>query len=207
MRKATGSFLTALSLLLGAGCVGDIGGSAGDDDTAADAGVASACAAGRSYTSFGGDALEATRVQLAAGADRVRIKPYDALATEYAKALGLSTFNTAAYAATFGRPPARWYIEPQASANTIYAAFALAYEACLQHTAADARYTSAPTPTLAHPICRELATRAWHREMTDAEVAVCASFAVDKTNPADPSPKRWAYTCAAVLSASGFLAY
>jgi hypothetical protein len=164
------------------------------------------CEATRTYTGFGNRSLEGDRPAIAAGADRMRVKPYTALAAEYRAALGLTAFDTAVYAATFGRPPARWYIEPAASANTIYAAFALAFDACSQHTAAGPQYAGAPEATLADLNCREHARRAWHREMTDDEAATCATYAVN-TDSADAPRKRWAYACAAVLTASGFLAY
>jgi hypothetical protein len=186
-----------------AACTGNIA-NTGDDD-GDDQPVT--CDQARTYVGFGGDALEADRPMIAAGSDRVRLKPYGALAAEYARALGLGAFNTATFAATFGKPPARWYQEPAASANTIYAAFALAYDACSQFTATAATYTAPPDTTNATTVCRDLAMRAWHREATDAEAAACAGYAIDKTDPAATAPKRWAYTCAAVLSASGFLAY
>ena len=176
---------------------GDDGG--GDDDPAA-------CVQARTYAGFGGS-LEGDRAAIAAGSDRLRVKPFAALAAEYTRALGLATFDTSAYAATFGKPPARWYAEPQASANTIYAAFALAYDACTQHTATGAMYGAAPDATAADQICRDLVRRAWNRDATADEASTCAAYAVSQTDPADAPRKRWAYSCAAVLSASGFLAY
>ena len=199
MRRLTWILVTTL-----AACTGNIG-TTGDDDGGDDQPVT--CDQTRTYTGFGGDALEADRPTIAAGSDRVRLKPYGALAAEYARALGLTAFNTATYAATFGKPPARWYQEPAASANTIYAAFALAYDACTQLTATAATYTAVPDATNAPTVCRDLAMRAWHREATDAEAGACAAYALDKTDSNAPAPTRWAYTCAAVLSASGFLAY
>ena len=201
---------TKLSALLAtltlAACAGEITG--GGDDHSTDAGVdPPSCDVTRSYPGFGGAKLEADRPALAAGTDRLRLKPFTALATEYAAALGLTTFDTSAFATTFGKPPARWFSEPAASANTIYAAFALAYGACTQHTATDALYAAAPTSSTADQLCRSFASRAWHRDANAAEVAACTSYALDKTNPTSAPRARWAYTCAAVLSASGFLTY
>ncbi len=147
------------------------------------------------------------RPVIAARSDRMRLKPFTALATEYSRALGLASFDTSAFAATFGKPPARWFSEPAASASTVYGAFALAFAACTQHTASDAQYASAPDAATADPICRDHARRAWSREATEPEVAACVDYTVNKTNPADAAPKRWAYSCAAVVSATGFLAY
>jgi hypothetical protein len=165
------------------------------------------CALTRSYTGFGGRLLEATRPALEAGADRLRLKPFAALATEYSRALTLAMFDTAAYAATFGKPPARWFNEPSASANTIYAAFALAYDACTQQTATDATYAAAPDPNTATLACHDYVQRAWHRDATAEETAACVTFAIDKTASISNPRARWAYTCASVLSSSGFLTY
>jgi hypothetical protein len=197
------SILFALSSLALAACAGDIAG--GDDDgSGSDEPVV--CEQTRTYQGFGSTPLEVGRAEIAPGSDRLRIKPYGALAQEYARALGLPTFNTNAYASTFGRPPARWYSEPQASANTVYAAFALAFEACSQYTAADASYADAPTASSAAAVCRDIAVSAWRREPSDTEVGACVTYAVDQTAMYEPR-KRWAYACAAVISASGFLAY
>jgi len=194
-------FIATLAL---AGCTGTVDG--GGDDGGGDD-QPPVCEPTRTYLGFGGAALEASRPAIAAGSDRVRLKPFTALATEYAKALGLASFDTKAYAATFGRPPARWFDEPEASANTVYAAFALAYEACTQHTLAPVEFGDAPSATSAGLACREFVRRAWHREATDDEATACVTYTVDQTIPSDPARKRWAYSCAAVLSASGFLAY
>jgi hypothetical protein len=199
------SIMFAVVPLVLAACTGDIAG--GDDDgsgSGSDDPVV--CEQTRSYQGFGSTPLEVGRAEIEPNSDRLRIKPYGALAQEYARALGLATFNTGAYASTFGRPPARWYQEPQASANTVYAAFALAFDACTTYTAAGAPFTTAPDATTAAATCRDIAVRAWHREPTDTEVAACTAYAVDQTAAYEPR-KRWAYTCAAVLSASGFLAY
>jgi hypothetical protein len=200
--------LLVSALSFSVGCIGEIGMTGDDDDDDGDgSGDPVTCQQARTYAGFGGP-LEADRAPIPAGGDRLRVKPFTALALEYARALGLASFDTRTYAATFGRPPARWYAEPAASASTVYAAFALAFDACSQHTAARAAdYSTAPTPVIAERLCRDLARAAWHREATDAEAATCASYAVTQTNSADAPAKRWAYACAAVLSASGFLTY
>ena len=202
MRRLAYPLVSAFMLVA---CVGEVVETDGDDgDEMEDPPVV--CDQPRSYAGFGGP-LETDRPAIAAGSDRMRIKPFAALAAEYRRALGLSTFETAAYAATFGRPPARWYSEPTASANTIYAAFALAYAGCTQKTAAGGVFATPPSTQIADPVCRDFARAAWQREATDSEVAACATYAIEKTHAADPPAKRWAYTCAAVLSASRFLAY
>lgn len=194
-----------LTFALAAGCTGTIDGDG--DDGGDDGPDPVVCEPTRTYIGFGGMPLEQARPAIEAGTDRLRLKPFTALATEYARALGLTTFDTKAYAATFGRPPARWFAEPQASANTVYAAFALAYDACTQSTAQAPLYATAPDATSAGLNCREWVRKAWHRDATDDEVTACTTYAVDQTLTSDPPRKRWAYSCAAVLSASGFLAY
>jgi hypothetical protein len=203
------AILSALSL---AACVGEIGSSGddtGDDDgsgSGSGSGDPVTCEQARTYMGLQGD-LTATRPMIAAGTDRMRVKPYGVLASEYNRSLGLTGFTTNQYKNTFGAAPARWYQEPLASANTIFASFALGYDACSQKTASGADYAMAPSDTVADRLCRDFARAAWQREATDAEAAACVTYATTKTNPADDTRVRWAYTCAAVLSASGFLAY
>lgn len=195
--------LLALTL---AGCVGTIGSSNGDDQTGDDD-TQETCTATRSYVGYGGTPLEADRPTMKPGTDRMRLKPFGALASQYAAALGLASFDTTVYATTFGKPPARWFQEPQASANTVYAAFALAYDGCTRETATDAKYAGTPDATNAPLICNDHIRRAWHREPVQAETDACVNYAVNQTNPSDAPRVRWAYACAAVLTASGFLAY
>jgi hypothetical protein len=190
------------------GCVGDIGGSIGDDDgSGSNEEEPVVCEQVRSYKGFAGTPLESDRLTIEPGSDRIRMKPFVALATEYERALGVAEVVTTSAAATFGRAPARWYAEPQASSNTVYAAFALAYGACTQKTALGGDFAEAPNANSAQRLCRDFAMAAWHREPSVDEITTCATFAVDKTNAADAPAKRWAYTCAAVLTASSFLTY
>jgi len=197
-----------LSALTAAACVGEIGGSEEEGNGSGSGEMPPVtCDQARTYTNFGGADLAADRPTIAAGSDRLRIKPFSTLANEYNRALGITGFSTQAYANTFGRPPARWYEEPAASANTVYAAYALAYSGCTQKTSTGADYAMAPSPTVADRLCRDFARTAWNREATDDEASTCATFAVNQTNPADDTRKRWAYTCAVVLTTSGFLAY
>jgi hypothetical protein len=199
--------LTILFAVSAAGCVGEIGSSSPDDPTeegSNDEPVV--CMAARSYTGFGGP-LEVGRPEIEPGSDRLRIKPFNALSEEYKRSLGLASFDTAPYAATFGRPPARWFNEPQASANTIYAAFALAYGACTVKTSTGTDFAEAPSAASADRHCKDFTRAAWQREASADEIAVCTAYALNKTKPTDAPAKRWAYTCAAVLTASDFLAY
>jgi hypothetical protein len=205
------SMLAILTSLLATACIGEIGGSGGDDDTGSGSGSGSGepvtCDQARTYLGFDGKALTDDRPQIAAYTDRIRMKPFAVLASEYNRALGLSAFNTAIYAGTFGKSPARWFDEPAASAATLQAAFALAYDGCTQSTASGGDFQMAPTATIADRLCRDFARKAWQREATDDEASTCATFAVSQTNAADAPAKRWAYTCAAVLASSDFLAY
>ena len=205
MRQYPFTILLALSVTA---CAGEIAGTDQDGDGSGSSEPEPVvCVAARTYTNLGGQPLDADRPTIEPGSDRLRIKPYAALANEYKAVLGLATFDTSAYAPTFGRPPARWFGEPQASANTIYAAFALAYDGCTQKMATDAQYAAAPSTMAAEVICNDLIRRAWHREPLADETSTCVDFAVNQTKASDEPRKRWAYTCAAVLSSSGFLTY
>ena len=196
--SSTVAILSAL-----AACAGKVDGD--DDGGGDDEPVPVVCEQTRIYTGFGGP-LGDDRPKILAGSDRMRLKPFAALATEYQRVLGVD-FPTSAYAGTFGKPPARWYEEPAASAATIYASFALAYDGCTRMTMSGGNFDLEPTAPLADRLCRDFARVAWQREANDDEAASCATYAVSQTAPSDPPRKRWAYACAAVLSSSDFLAY
>lgn len=100
-----------------------------------------------------------------------------------------------------------WYEEPSASANTLYASFTVAYQGCLELTATGTAYAAAPTEATATTICTDLGRQFWSRTPSAEEVAPCVEYAVSET-AGEPDPRRrWAYTCASVLSAAGFLSY
>src|SRR5689334_18356449 len=126
-------------------CVGDIADPPGDDvDDDDDGEEELACEQlGRTYTGIGGAVLQAGRVEEAPYSDRRRMKPFSALPGEYARVLGNQAADTGAFAATFGKPPARWFEEPEASANTLYASFTLAFQGCSAMTATGEDYTAA----------------------------------------------------------------
>jgi hypothetical protein len=159
----------------------------------------------RSYVGLGGFPLEGGRIEAVAYADRVRLKPFGSMAGEYLRVLGAEV-NTAPYAATFGAPPARWFEEPQASATTLFATFALSFDACNAHTASGDRFAAAPTAEMADALCRDFARRFWDRDASDEQASACATYAL-ATDASDPPRRRWAHACAAVLSSAGFLAY
>lgn len=191
-------------------CVGDIADPPGDDvDDGDDEGEEElACEQlGRTYTGIGGAQLQAGRVEEAPYSDRRRMKPFSALRGEYQRVLGNQAADLDAFAATFGRPPARWFEEPEASANTLYASFTLAYQGCTDFTASAVEYAEAPTEESAAATCAAFARRFWDRDAEEEELAGCVEYAVSGTASESNPRVRWAYTCASVLTAAGFVSY
>lgn len=215
--------LTALALALGpVGCGfgGDGLGFPGDDngggnapaapagtDSTSNAPPAPLCAStGKAYTTFDGSSLTGSRVHAATGADRSRVKPYSALATEYPRVLGgTSPALLDGAAATFGESPDRWSEEPQASAVMLYTAYRVAFQGCLAATKDDAKYAAAPTDATASTECAAMERKFWSRTATPEETSACAAFATTGTAKETDPRRRWAYTCASVLTAAGFL--
>jgi len=175
------------------------------------------CDMGKQYTGFAGTMLEAGRVDNDLGLERSRVKPYTALTTntgEYQRVLGNTPALIGQSATTFGQDPARWFTEPTSSAVTIYTAFRVAFQGCLTITTntANARYQTLPTNTTAATECGAWARKFWSRDANQAEIDACVKVAmVDATregmnmNPA--ANRRWAYACASVLTANGFMTY
>ncbi len=169
----------------------------GDDDAPA----------GRSYKAFGGGTLGSDRISGAAGEEMKRVKPYSALVGEYARVLGKTPALLPTFAATFSEPPARWFFEPEASAVSVFSAYRAAFQGCLDLTATDAAYATAPTPTTAATECGKFASRFWTRTAGSAEIDVCVNVATVQTQPETDFRRKWAYTCAAVLTSAGFLSF
>ncbi|WP_394844016.1 hypothetical protein LZC95_44055 [Pendulispora brunnea] len=184
---------------------------------------------GMAHVGLGGVELTAGRLEAVAGADRGRSKPYSALASEYARVLGKdnnpSLLGDGATATTFGQPQARWSLEPQASAVSLYTAYRVAFDGCLQLTGAvanasgsaqgDPKYAAAPDAETAKAQCLAWARKFWSRAAGPDEVQACVEVAVTSSlqetyngkTTSTPPRRRWAYACASVLSATGFLAY
>lgn len=208
-------------LALATGCgdsfVGDIAvpknpqvpgtGGGGFDGEVIDDGAVDGCDVGRTYVGFGGMKLGGDRQPAVEGMDRLRVKPYAALSAEYARALGSTPSLMSSQGATFGRAPARWHLEPLASAVSIYTAYRVAFQGCLGYTASRTTYAPAPTAAGADRECAAFARKFWSRTAMPDELAACAKVALVDTQAETDPKRRWAYTCAAVLTAAGFLTW
>jgi hypothetical protein len=160
------------------------------------------------YSGFGGNSLDGDRVDATVGTDRMRVKPYSMLPSEYQRVLGLTSppsFITG-QATTFNAPVDRWNIEQQLSAVSLIQAFTAAFQGCLAYTATATRYGTMPTASTAQTECTNLQTAFWSRVPTSAELSACSSFAISTANNDTDPRRRWAYVCAAVMASTGFLA-
>jgi hypothetical protein len=162
---------------------------------------------GTSHVGFGGTKLEDKRVNAKIGADHARLKPYSALKGEYERTIGVAPPSLEIAAPSFGNPPARFSSEPRASAIQVYSAFRVAFDGCLTYTETPAEFAAAPNDQSAGAQCTTMARKFWSRAPTKEEVDACKQVALtDSTS--EPSPRRrWAYTCATLLSSAGFLTY
>lgn len=168
------------------------------------------------YTGFAGTDLTATRAEADPQLDRGRVKPFSALAGEYARVLGFVPDSLAGSAATFREAPERWYIEPASNAVAVYQSFAIAFEGCGRMLAPSPKYAVAPLEDTARAECVEWERRFWSRTPTAFEIDACVALAVNDaaTEPLQaggPKPttplRRWSYSCASVLTAAGFTTY
>jgi hypothetical protein len=163
--------------------------------------------AGRPYLGIGGVDLRVSRVDAAAGTDRGRMKPYSSIGGELTRVVGVAPTSVPEIGAAQGETPRRWYLEPQGSAMAIYSSHRVAFDACLTMTATAPAYAAAPTAATAQAECARLATKAWSRRPLQEEVDVCVKLAVQDSASEPDVRRRWAATCAAVVSAAGFLTY
>lgn len=162
----------------------------------------------RKYVGFDKAELIADRFDAVEGVDRQRFKPYSALTSEYPRVTGVAAPGLLGQSgSTFGQAPARWHEEPEGSAINLYTAYRIAFESCLTMTATDAKYAAAPAEPALGAECSAMARKFWSRSANAEEIATCVQVGtVDSTKETDPR-RRWAYTCASVLSSAGFLTY
>jgi hypothetical protein len=162
---------------------------------------------GKTFTGFDGENLTQKRVVANAGVDRGRFKPFDALAGEYARVLGNTPASLAAEADTFGKAEPRWYDEPAVGGVVLQTSFKIAFDGCLTFVASSADYAAAPTAATASTKCAEMARKFWSRTASPDQITDCSDVALTGA-AAEPDPRRkWAYACASVLNAAGFVTY
>ena len=162
---------------------------------------------GTQWKGFADTNLVQQRSDGAIGADRARMKPFDALADEYMRVIGTVPGSLAKAGASFGDAPERFYAEPQASAISVWSSFRVAFDGCLTFTETAPDYAAAPTDASATATCTTLARKFWSRAATSAELDACKQVALtDSASEATPR-RRWAFTCASLLSSAGFLTY
>ncbi len=102
--------------------------------------ICSANLAGKTYVGLGNVKLTAgriTRKDIPEGGDRSRVKPYDALISEFGRIMGSPPQSLLDNPATFLEAPDRWYIEPASNAISIFATYRAAYESALDYVATD----------------------------------------------------------------------
>lgn len=162
---------------------------------------------GRAYIGFGNTSLTASRIDGAIGADRARVKPISALRGEYPRVSGKAPPSLDSVASSFGTEPARWFQKPIMSAVAVVSVFRLGFETCLAYTQTGSEYAALPTAGSAPTVCAALERKLWSRTPSPAEINECTQVAI-VDSAAEPDPRRrWAYTCASVLSAAGFMTY
>jgi len=220
-KPTTRLFVAALgagALLVAAGCSGNTGTlTLGGDDGAGTGdpgsgtggdGAGPACTdTGLAYRGFADTDLNAGRGDGAIGADRGRLKPFSALSGEYSRVIGAVPASLTGTGATFGQPPARFYQEPASSAVSLYTAFSVAFDGCLTTTAGDAKYAAAPTAETATAECSAWSRKFWSRAASPDDLKACVDAATVQTAKEPDARRRWAYTCAGVLTSAGFLTY
>lgn len=167
------------------------------------------CDMGKTYTGFAGTELTAGRIDGDIGPERARMKPFSALVGEFPRVLSNAPamLSDNSVSNTFSITPARWVTEPVASGVTVYTTYRIAFQGCLTSTAAPAQYKVLPSNTTAATECGDWARKFWSRTATQAEIDACVKVAMVDTASETVSTRRWAYTCASVMTAAGFTTY
>lgn len=162
---------------------------------------------GRSYASFDGAKLEATRVNENVGVNRARVKPYAVMAGEYTRVLGAVPASLAASAASFDDPPQRWFAEASHSGVSLNAIFDISFEGCASFVKGQSDLGAAPNAASAQKFCASMMRKAWSRSASPDEIAGCVDLATNKLGQEPVAARKWTYVCASILSSSHFLTY
>lgn len=176
-------------------------------DTQLPTGNGGVCEPGKTWVGLGGVELSRDRAQAEIGFDRGRVKPYESLSGEYFRALGKTPALLSGMGPTFGVSANRWFSEPASSAITLYTAYRIAFAGCLDYTATPTRFGTAPNATTAETECIAMGEKFWSRTPTEDELASCVQVATQDTASETNARRKWAYTCASVLTSAGFLSY
>jgi hypothetical protein len=168
--------------------------------------VPTGCNGSALYAGFGGRSLDGDRLDQMVGKNRLRVKPYPMLVTDYGRVLGTTPAFIQNKGQTFNQPGPRWADEQELSAVSLYQAFQASFQGCLTFTSTGAQFSANPTTATANTQCAALQKRFWSRVPTAAETASCVGFATSAVNNDTNPRRRWAYACAAVLTSTGFLA-
>jgi hypothetical protein len=182
-------------------------GESGEEGSLAEGLTCTEAPEGRSYANFDGAKLEATRENENVGVNRARVKPFAVMEKEFSRVLGVVPPSLKNAAGSFDVPPTRWFGEPQYAATSIYAASAIAFEGCLAHVKGKPAFAAAPTAESASKECGALMRKAWSRTPSPDELGACVDLATTKLATEKDVARRWAYTCASVMSSSQFLTY
>jgi hypothetical protein len=161
----------------------------------------------RSYVLFDGTKLEASRTTDEAAMNRARIKPFSVMGTEYQRVLGFAPAAMKDAANSFESTPPRWFYESSYSGVSLDAISTLSFDACLEYVASEPTFDAMPTRDSAGAACTDWMHSAWNRSPSPEEIAGCAELAMTGVASETDVRKRWAYTCASVLSSSQFLTY
>lgn len=162
---------------------------------------------GRSYVLFDGTKLEAARLNENIGVNRARVKPFAVMAREYERVLGFVPQAIKDASDSFDVPPARWYGESKYAAVSLHAIASASFEGCLEYTKTSASFDAPPTAETARTECTKLMRKAWSRSPSPDEISGCSELATVGLADETDAHRRWAYTCASVLSASQFLTF
>jgi hypothetical protein len=170
-------------------------------------GTTATCGGSVIYPGMSGERLDADRLALTAGQDRLRLKPYSMLPGEFVERLGSRPAVIVNRQATYDVAPDRWSSEQQLSAVSVTWSLVAAFKACEALTASGTAFVAAPTAASATTTCAAWQRAFWSAEPSAAELAECVRFATSPQAVGGTPRLTWATVCAAVATSAGFLAY
>lgn len=153
------------------------------------------------------DAALKLRVDEGLGVNAARAKPFDVMASEYKRVLGVTPRSLDIARAAFGDSPARWLTDFTHSGVSLTTAYTVGFDACSTAFANDSDRAKAPTTESASAFCKDLMTKAYDEEPSSDQLSVCTDLVMTKFANEGSPRARWAAACASVLSSAPFLTF
>jgi hypothetical protein len=169
------------------------------------------------------------RKDVAAGYERARIKPFQAMKGDLERVLGgpaplargafgEEQANPDPFENHYNDKPAgggktkptdvnTWFSEPRSGALEVYSIVEAAFPACAAYAEKNGALSAAPTAESAPAQCAAMARAFWSRTASPVEIEPCVRAATTGAESEPDPKKKWAWGCTTLVVSANFVSY